>query len=306
MTSNDAKVSVVITCYKYAHFLPVALDCALGQTHRNVEVIVVNDGSPDNTDEVMQRYLQDPRVVYIKQANAGQAIAKNNGINAATGQFVAFLDADDAWLPRKLELQLPLFADPEVGVVYSGMSFMDESGAPIAAPQTGEISRARAGWITRELFVDNIVPFSSAIVRRECFERCGVMNAEYRMAIDWDLWLRMSVHYKFDFVAEPLLIYRLGHTGQMSKNLHVREKDTMRIMQNFIAANPGLLPQKLISWVMAYSYCLWGYRSRSNDGWKSLRCYLQAIRWRGVHFEAYNGILKLAVFKSLAIFGLAK
>src|SRR6187431_1459236 len=109
-STNDAKVSVVITCYKYAHFLPLAMESVLNQTHHNVEVIMVNDGSPDNTDEVMQRYLSDPRVVYINQANAGQAIAKNNGIKRATGDFVAFLDADDIWELDKLEKQLKLFA----------------------------------------------------------------------------------------------------------------------------------------------------------------------------------------------------
>jgi glycosyltransferase involved in cell wall biosynthesis len=305
MNSNP-KVSVVMTCYKYAHYLPQAIDSVLGQSYGNVEVVMVNDGSPDNTDEVMQPYLRDPRVVYIKQENSGQAIAKNNGIKAATGDFIAFLDADDAWDLRKLELQMPLFADPEVGIVYSGMSYMDEDGKPIAGPPVQPMSMPRAGRITEALFVDNIVPFSAAVVRRECFEACGMMDTSYRMAIDWDLWLRMSVRYKFDFVAEPLLRYRLGHAGQMSKNLHVREGDTMRIMQNFLASNPGLLPRRLVRWVMAYSYCLRGYRNRRTDGWKSLRCYLQAIRWRWMHGTAYAGIAKLIVYKALAVPGLVR
>lgn len=305
-TPSNARVSVIITCYKYAHFLPQAMASALGQTHRNIEVVVVNDGSPDNTDEVMQQYVGDPRVVYIKQENAGQAVAKNNGIRAATGDFISFLDADDIWELTKLERQLPLFADPKVGIVYSGMSYMDEEGRPIAGPAVADMSRPRSGRITQALFVDNIVPFSSAVVRRECFEKCGGMDTSYRMAIDWDLWLRMSVHYEFAYVDAPLLRYRLGHAGQMSKNLHVREKDTMRIMQTFIAANPELLPRKLVRWVMAYSYCLWGYRSRRTDGWKSLRCYLQAIRWRWTHATAYVGIAKLMVYKLLAIPGFVR
>jgi glycosyltransferase involved in cell wall biosynthesis len=305
MNSNP-KVSVVMTCYKYAHFLPQALDSALGQTYGNVEVIVVNDGSPDNTDEVIQPYLSDSRMVYIKQENAGQAIAKNNGIKAASGDYIAFLDADDIWDIGKLAMQMPLFADPEVGVVYSGMSYMNEEGAAIAGPALQPMSKPRAGWITEPLFIDNIVPFSSTVVRRACFESCGMMDVSYRMAIDWDLWLRMSVRYKFAFVDAPLLRYRLGHTGQMSKNLHVREIDTMRIMQSFIAANPGLLPRRLVNWVMAYSYCLWGYRARKTDGWKSLRCYLHAIRWRWLHGTAYAGVAKLIVYKMLAIPGLVR
>lgn len=302
---QDAKVSVVMTCYKYAHFLPFAMDSVLGQTYRNVELIMINDGSPDNTDEVMQRYLSDPRVVYIKQENAGQTVAKNVGIKAATGEFIAFLDADDIWHPQKLEKQLPLLENPEIGIVYSTMDFINEQGEKIPY-RVSELSTPRTGRITEHLFVDNIVPFSAAVARRECFDKVGLMDTSLRMAIDWDLWLRMSVFFLFDFVDEPLLSYRVGHAGQMSKNYFVREKDTMRIMQQFIAKNPGLLPQDLINWTMAYSCCNRGYRFRSVDGWKSLSYYLQAIRWRWNHGSAYAGILKLAGYKALAPLGLRR
>lgn len=299
---QDAKVSVVMTCYKYAHFLPFAMDSVLGQTHGNVELIMINDGSPDNTDEVMQRYLSDPRVVYIKQNNAGQTVAKNVGIRAAKGDFIAFLDADDIWHTQKLEKQLPLFANPEVGIVYSTMDFINEQGDKIPY-LVSELSTPRTGRITEHLFVDNIVPFSAAVARRECFDKVGLMDTSLRMAIDWDLWLRMSVFFLFDFVDEPLLSYRVGHAGQMSKNYFVREKDTMRIMQQFIAANPGLLSQTLINWTMAYSCCNRGYHFRAVDGWKSLSYYLQAISWRWNHVAAYAGILKLLGYKVLTPFG---
>lgn len=302
---EQGKVSVVLTCYKYAHFLPYALDSVLAQTYGDVEAIVVNDGSPDNTDEVMQRYLADPRVVYIKQENGGQAVAKNTGIRAARGEFVAFLDADDIWDPRKLEKQMPLFADARVGVTYTGMSFIDEAGKPVAH-EFSALSKPRAGRITEHLFVDNIVPFSSSVVRRSCFDEVGVMDTSFRMAIDWDLWLRMSVRYDFAFVDEPLLRYRMGHSGQMSKNIFVREKDTMRIMEQFLAAHPGLLPQRLIDWVMAYSCCNRGYYYRSVDGWHSLSWYLRAIRWRWNHGTAYWGLFKLAASKTLAPLGIRR
>jgi glycosyltransferase involved in cell wall biosynthesis len=296
------KVSVVMTCYKYAQYLPKAIESVLNQTYPNLEVIMVNDGSPDNTDEVMQPYLADPRVRYIKQPNSGQTIAKNNGIAAATGEYIAFLDADDIWDLRKLEKQMPLFANPRVGIVYSGMDQIDDAGNP-APYEVTALSRPRAGRIVEALFADNIVPFSAAVARRECFEKVGVMDTSLRMAIDWDLWLRMSVHYEFDFVDEPLLHYRIGHPNQMSKNYFVRAKDTMRIMENFITANPDLLPRPLVRWVMAYSHCNRGYRYRPIDGWTSLKHYLQALSWRWYHFEAYSGIARLLVVRALMPFG---
>jgi glycosyltransferase involved in cell wall biosynthesis len=292
----NPKVSVVMTCYKYAQYLPHAIESVLEQTYGNVEVIMVNDGSPDNTDEVMQPYLRDPRVKYIKQPNSGQTIAKNNGIRAATGEFIAFLDADDIWRRDKLAKQMPLFAAPEVGVVYSTMEFIDDAGDKVPY-EASPLSRPRAGRITEALFVDNIVPFSAAVARRECFDKIGLMDDTLKMAIDWDLWLRMSVHFSFAYVDEPLLLYRVGHPGQMSKNYFVREKDTMRIMQKFLVANPKLLPRGLVRWTMAYSCCNRGYNFRAVDGSKSLQFYLKAIGWRWNHATAYIGIIKLAAFK---------
>lgn len=302
---HDAKVSVVITCYKYAHYLPFALDSVLAQTHRNVEVIMVNDGSPDNTDEVMQRYAGDPRVVYVKQENAGQAIAKNNGIKRATGDFIAFLDADDIWDSTKLEKQLPLFADPEVGVVYCRVKYIDEHNAPMHVEQN-ELWEPRRGWIAAHLFRDNLVPFCAAVVRRACFAKVGDMDASFRMGIDWDLWLRMSVHYKFDFVDEALLRYRVGHSGQMSKNALVRQADTMRIMEQFVAANPGLLPTSLVRWAYAYSYCNRAYYFRGREPWTSLSFYFKAISARWYHFDAYKGIAKWLGWQVLAPLGLRR
>ncbi len=302
---QDAKVSVVITCYKYAHYLPLAMDSVLRQTHRNVEVIMVNDGSPDNTDEVMQRYLPDPRVVYIKQENAGQAVAKNNGIARATGEYIAFLDADDIWADDKLAKQLPLFANPEVGVVYCRVNYMDENGKPHAL-QARELLEPKSGWIVEHLFKDNLIPFCAAVVRRECFAKVGVMDTSFRMGIDWDLWLRMSVRYQFAYVDEALLRYRVGHSGQMSKNFLVREQDTMRIMRQFIDNHPGLLSPALIRWAMAYSYCNRGYYFRGADAGKSLSFYLKAIRARWFHGQAYLGIVKMMTIQVLKPLGLKR
>lgn len=299
---SEAKVSVVITCYKYAHFLPFALESVLRQTHRNVEAIVVNDGSPDHTDEVMQRYLGDPRVVYIKQENAGQAIAKNNGIARASGDFIAFLDADDIWMLDKLEKQLPRFTDPDVGVVYCRVSYMDEEGTSVSR-QTAPLHQPKAGWIARDIFRDNLIPFCAAVVRRECFDSVGVMDPSFRMGIDWDLWLRMSVKFKFDYVDEELLRYRIGHSGQMSKNYLVREQDTMRIMQKFITENPRLLPISLVRWAFAYSYCNRAYYFRSREPSRALAFYFKAIRSRWNHLDAYLGLAKWATLRVLAPFG---
>jgi glycosyltransferase involved in cell wall biosynthesis len=303
---SEPKVSVVMTCYKYAHFLPFALDSVLGQTYGNVEAVMVNDGSPDNTDEVMQPYLADPRVKYVNQKNAGQAIAKNNGIRNATGEFIAFLDADDIWELNKLEKQMPLFADPEVGIVYSRTRFIDEKNVVLYDDDalTREYLKPQRGWIAPQLFLDNFVPFSATVTRRECFEKVGVFDESFRMGIDWDLWLRMSVPYKYDYVDERLLKYRVGHAGQMSKNLDVREVDTTRIMEKFLELHPNAVPREVVKQAMVYTYCNRGYRYRTIDAAKSLRYYLKALAERPTSWTAMNGIAKLGVYKAGRAVGL--
>jgi len=303
---NKPKVSVVLTCYKYAQFLPFALDSVLGQTYGNVEAVMVNDGSPDNTDEVMQRYLSDPRVKYINQKNAGQAVAKNNGIRNATGEYIAFLDADDIWALDKLEKQMPLFADPEVGVVFGRVSYIDDKNEPVYFKEDGSrvFLKPQQGWITQALLLDNFVPFSGCVVRRECFDKVGLLDESYRMGIDWDIWLRMSVYYKFAMVDSVVLRYRVGHAGQMSKNLDQREIDTMLIMQRFIAANPGLLPRETVRLAMTYTYCNRGYRYRPLSVRKSVQNYLRAIREHWFCWDAYTGIAKTFIYAALVPFGL--
>ena len=186
-------ISIVITCYNYSCYLAGCLDSVLSQTFQDFEVIVVNDGSTDNTDEVIFPYIKDPRIIYIKQKNSGQAKAKNTGIQKSKGRLIAFLDADDLWDTTKLEKQMPLFDDKGVGVVYSRVRYIDEQGDDVSFQHKSTYLTPRAGKITEFLFIDNFIPFSSSVVRRECFERVGVFDESIRMGIDWDLWLRISV-----------------------------------------------------------------------------------------------------------------
>lgn len=231
-------ISVVISCYNYAQYLGACLESAIKQTFKAIEIIVIDDGSTDNTNEVVKPYLSDPRVRYIYQNNKGQAYAKNTGIRNTRGEFIAFLDADDYWETTKLEKQMALFNDPLVGVVYSTARYIDDQGNSKRIRIQMKYLQPREGLITRYMIFDNFVPFSSSVVRREVFQKVGIFDESLRMAIDWDLWLRVSVHYRFQYVKEPLLFYRVGHPGQMSKNLEVRQACTDKIIKRFIEENP--------------------------------------------------------------------
>lgn len=232
------RVSVVITCYNYGRYLSMCVDSVLRQTQPAFEVIVVDDGSTDETPQVAARFAETGSITYIQRENGGQAAAKNTGIKAARGELIAFLDADDAWERTKLAKQLPLFEDPAVGVVYSNARWIDEAGNPVVREDRGKYLRLQAGRVTDRLFHDNFVWFSSSVVRRSCLDELGAFDESLEMGIDWDLWLRISTRYAFAFVDEPLLDYRIGHSQQMSRNLDLRYASADRIMDRFISNYP--------------------------------------------------------------------
>jgi glycosyltransferase involved in cell wall biosynthesis len=289
-------VSIVITCYNYGGYLARCVESALDQTYGDVEVIIVNDGSTDNTDEVAWKYMKDhPRVRYIRQKNAGQANAKNTGIRAATGEFIAFLDADDLWETNKLEKQMPLFSCPLVGVVYSRARYVAGNGLPMDVTPWGEHLSPRSGNVTEHLFFDNFIPFSSAVVRRKCLIEAGVFDESIKMGIDWDLWLRISVNYEFAYVDEPLLVYRVGHAGQMSKDLEERQRCADRIMRKFLSDNPGMIPKSTIRDALTYTYLSRGYFYETKDFKKSAIYHMMALQINPFALGVYRGIVRLIV-----------
>ncbi|BFM10390.1 glycosyltransferase [Simiduia litorea] len=222
-------VSIVIATYNMAQYLPQAVDSILNQEWKNIELIVVDDGSADNTADVMEKYAQDPRVNYIKNTNQGQPKAKNCGIKHTKGEFIAFCDADDLWEPNKLTVQMPLFKSPRVGVVFSDVSNIDENNKRYSVDRT-EIGFR--GNVTEQLLHRNFVPFGTAVIRRQCIVQNGIFDEEFRMGIDWDLWLRYSLNWEFDYVNDRTYVYRKW-SGQMSSNYRGRYDHAFRILQKF-------------------------------------------------------------------------
>lgn len=244
-------VSVVVATYNAADYVVDAVASILCQTWTNLEVIIVDDGSTDGTQQVLEQVLDDSRVRYIKTENKGQPQAKNRGIHESKGDFVAFCDADDAWRFDKLELQVPEFTDPDVGVVYSDVSYLDKDSVILVKEQP---SKRYSGWVTEQLVVRNFIPFGTAVIRRSCIEMSGVFDETLPMGIDWDLWLRYSVRWKFIHVAQKTYFYRIW-SGQMSTDFRGRYDNAFRILQKFIHENPSVLSRSLVNraWSDMYS-----------------------------------------------------
>jgi glycosyltransferase involved in cell wall biosynthesis len=286
-------VSVVIATYNMGRYLPQAVQSVLGQSYANVDVQIVDDGSTDETPSVLKQWDDHPRVRIHSQANAGKARAMNQGVALSGGSFIAFLDADDVWLPEKLSRQMPLFAGhSEVGVVYSDYERMDGEGAALPKGPT----HMHRGRVSGPLLIENFVPYSTGIVRREYFERIGGFDERIRMGLDYDLWLRLSAYCQFDFIPAPTARYRIW-AGQMSKNYHQRYKSGISIMQNFLEHNPDAVGQEVVRTAWAHTYTgrgnviLWQEKDRR----AAFRDYLRALSFQPAYWPAWRSLLRALV-----------
>lgn len=284
-------VSVVMATYNMAHYLPIAIQSVLVQTYKNIELLIVDDGSTDNTREVVKAFLDDARVKYLIQENKGQAAAKNRGILESSGEYISFLDADDIWDPEKLELQIPVFSRSEkLGIVHARVACIDENGSDLGVVNN-QLFRGR---LTHLLLIRNVIGFSTAVVKRECFDRLGRFNEKYRMAIDYDLWLRFSTQYEFDYVDRPLLYYRWW-PGQLSRNYSKeRYLCAVDIMKNFLKEFPGAVPKNIENEAWAHTYVSFGQCLQRVDQrlGPALRLYARALRYKPSYLPAWKAVVR--------------
>lgn len=288
MSRDRPVVSVVIATYNMAGYLPLAVRSALDQTYRDIEVLIVDDGSTDGTRNRVEPLLDDPRVRYLQQKNGGQAVAKNHGVRESRGDYVAFLDADDIWEPEKLELQMPLFVrSARTGVVFSRLAYIDESGARLRVADN-ELFRGR---VTGPLLIRNFIGFGSCVVRKACFDRLGGFDETIGMGIDYDLWLRFSSEYEFDFVDRPLLRYRVW-SGQMSNNCRKRYVSGISIMRRFLKRFPRLVDKRTEREAWAHTYVGYGQCLRQVERRvaPALRSYVRALLHLPTYLPAWRAI----------------
>lgn len=232
------EVSVVIPTYNCARYVAGAVESALGQTAPGIEVIVVDDGSTDETAEVMSRF--DGLVRYVRQENAGVAVARNRGVAEARGRYLAFLDADDAWYPEKVERQLDaLCASSGCRASYSALMVSDADLRPVRRHLAGR----RGSSLEDLLFLGNVVGTpSSVLCDRGVFLEAGGFDPELSQCADWEMWVRIAALTEFAVVPEPMVLYRV-HGGNMSRNIPLLEADSVRVLEKGFGL--GSLPERL-------------------------------------------------------------
>jgi glycosyltransferase involved in cell wall biosynthesis len=277
---NVPLVSVVIPTYNYGHFLAEAIQSVLEQTFRDFEIIVVDDGSTDNTREVIEQFGDSVR--YIHQNNQGVAVARNNGIKAARGQYIAFLDADDLWLPQKLQLQTALFEEcPHVGLVYSTVYLFESKSGAIVGEYP--VSCCRKGKVLRDLYMYPFIPSPTPLIPKDVFNVVGCFDNRFDPKEDSEMWLRIAARYEFAFVPKPLAKYRLHGSIQSKKGYEKGKRIDLAILEKVGHDYPNQLwPLRLLRLATYEEEFGWELirRGERSSGISHLKRAIRYIPWR--------------------------
>jgi glycosyltransferase involved in cell wall biosynthesis len=229
---QEPLVSVVIPTYNYGHFVVDAVESVLAQTYKRREIIVVDDGSSDDTPERLAPYRD--RIRYVRKQNRGVSAARNTGIGLASGEWVALLDADDVWHPQKLALQMRVLRE------HPDLSCLGGNGTPDALqrdlPEDPEVER---------LSVVDFLTWSplgvcAVIARRRCFDQVGGFDVNLRYAEDRDMWIRLAARYATARLKVPVFQYR-PHSGQASRNALPMYEGLALVLNRFFEQNPRFL-----------------------------------------------------------------
>ena len=235
------RVSLIIATFNHARFLGAAIDSALAQTLGAVDVIVVDDGSTDDTPAVLARYAGRVRV--LRQPNRGLAAARNAGLAAARGTYVAFLDADDVMAPTKLAAQLEMLErSPTIGWTYCDVLIetVATRTTVTASERFGYAARALDGWLFPELIHGNFIPAIAPMIRRTALDAAGGFDERLTALEDWDMWLRLSLIAEARYTPAVLVTYRI-RPGGMSEDRARMDRNRFCVLDKINRTRPVAL-----------------------------------------------------------------
>ena len=301
-------VSIVIPTFNREALLPRALDSVGAQTFGDWEIVLVDDGSTDRTPDVVAPYAKrwNDRLVHIQQGNAGVGAARNRGIDAARGTFVAFLDSDDEFLPNKLERQLALFRlRPKLGMVYSDMSYVDGAGVfhesafdskvPLARQVDHEVIAsglcACRGGLFDDLIHDYFIPTIVGMVRRDILDEATRFPADLRYAEEWLFYLRVARRCRAGFVNEPLSLHHFvagslartdPHRNTLGRYHLLRAIETS--FPDLTASQRAALKSNLSQVCRQLGFDAYG----TGDYWSATRSFIESFRHRRRLTTAWN------------------
>ena len=237
------KVSVIIPTYNRARIVGEAIDSVLSQRYDDFELIVVDDGSTDGTEDLVSSYL--PRLTYLYQEHQGVSAARNRGIASARGEYLSFLDSDDLWLKEKLSLQMRFMeSHPECRICYTDEIWI-RKGVRVNPMKK---HRKYSGMIFEQCLPLCIVSPSSVLIARTLLDEVGIFDETLEVCEDYDLWLRIAARYPIHFIETPLIVKRGGHMDQLSKKLNGQDRFRIKALTKLLAEDYLSPRQRELAW----------------------------------------------------------
>jgi glycosyltransferase involved in cell wall biosynthesis len=238
------KVSVIIPTYNRAQIVGEAINSVLSQSYDDFELIVIDDGSTDETKELVSSYI--PRITYLYQGHQGVSAARNRGIASARGDYISFLDSDDLWLREKLSSQMRFMEPhPEYLICYTDEIWI-RKGVRVNPMNK---HRKHSGMIFEQCLPLCIVSPSSVLIARKLLDEVGMFDETLEVCEDYDLWLRIAARYPIHFIEKPLIVKRGGHGDQLSKKLNSQDRFRIKALTKLLADDYVSPRQRELAWM---------------------------------------------------------
>ncbi|CDI01142.1 putative Glycosyl transferase family 2 [Candidatus Competibacter denitrificans Run_A_D11] len=282
-----ALVSVIIPAYNAAQYIRDTIDSVLNQSYSNFEIIVVNDGSTDETAQILNEYGDKLRVVH--QNNKGSAAACNYGAALAQGEWIAFLDADDIWLPDKLMLQLKHCKDSSISHTDS-FCFGESISGEV---QRGSITHLVEGQVLKQLLVTNFISKSTVMIQRAIFNQYKGFDETYLSVEDWPFWLRVCANHSLGYLPEPVVRYRVHRQSATMKTRRTLPDHLRIISEAFNNGGVGQSFPELRRQALVSSYQInCHYAAEAGDWTFALYCALRALRFEPTAIRTWKNLAK--------------
>jgi len=288
---NEVLVSVVIPAFNSEQYIAECINSVLTQTYQNFEIIIIDDGSSDNTVNIVSAYKND-KIRLFHQKNSGSGAARNHGVKQASGTWIAFIDADDIWLPDKLQKQLELCSNQ----VWSHTDLFFLGDIYPKHTKTTELTSKHSGYILKNLLVENSIGTSSVIIDKDIFQEFGGFNTGLRALQDWDLWLRVAEKYEICYLDEPLVYYRV-HSDSTSRNVRKTLPYHLYLIDHaFSQQGPARNMQELKYEALSRSYQICSYiAEQEKDYLFSCYCAARSLLCRPQDIPKYSRLVKIMI-----------